>query len=510
GYMAGDSNEVYLTDEDGSPAYAVIRGTQVQYMVCDDGRLLVDVAGTTGYCLASAVKDNLESVVPAQVQYVRTAVNLRTEDNHILDYLTNKGDTVAISGCDYIRDDGSVHMYKVEVDGNEGYIMPWYLAGTYEEAMSNYDQDGNYQIHAGRGDGFGGGSGDNLDYFPREKGDFADQGNVMPDEVRALYLTIDSAEHIDEYLAIAEGTGINTFIFDVQDGGGVAFSAPSVEPYSPSTYRSGYHSAEDYQGYVQKAKDAGYYVVGRITTFTDYNLIYDHPEWSILDETGAAKLINGNYWPSGFNRRVWECKVALAVDAVKLCGFNEIQFDYVRFPDLCAGYEEAGTIDYQSTYGETKAQGIQRFLMYATDVLHEMGVYVGADVFGESAYTYVTAYGQYWPAISNVVDVIGGMPYPDHFGSYGGYRPWEHPYDTVYEWATYAARRQTEIPTPAKVRTWIQCYDAIRSPYNHYGVTEVTDEIRGLRDGGCMDGYMTWNGSSSRNKYTELREAFNY
>ena len=112
--------------------------------------------------------------------------------------------------------------------------------------------------------------------------------------------------------------------------------------------------------------------------------------------------------------------------------------------------------------------------------------------------------------IGDTVYVISGMPYPDHFDAYNGYRPWEHPYETLYEWGTYAATRQTEIPTPARVRTWIQCYDAIKNPYNTYGTAEITAEIRGLRDAGLNDGYMTWNGSSSRGKYRDVREAFNY
>ena len=510
GYMAGTENEIYLLDEGGQPAYAVIRGTPVEYAICADGRCLVRVGGVEGYCMPAAVKTDPAQVVPEQTLYVRTAVNLRTEEGGLLDYLTNKGDTVAVLGCDRTEADGSVHLYRVAADGNEGYLPPWYLTDTYEAAIANYDQEGQYQIHAGRGDSYGGGSGDNLDYFPREKPDFSDQGNVMPEEVRALYLNVESADDIDDYLAIAEGTGINTFIFDIEDGGSVAFPSPAMEEYSPATYSSAYHTAEEFASYVKKAKDAGYYVVGRITTFIDYNFAYDHPECAILDQNGDIKYLNGSYWPSAFNRYVWEFKVAMAIDAIEMIGFQEIQFDYCRFPDLTYRYEKEGTIDYQNTYSETKAQALQRFLMYATDMIHEYGVYVGVDVFGESAYNYITAYGQYWPALSNVADVISGMPYPDHFDAYNGYRPWEHPYETLYEWGTYAATRQTEIPTPARVRTWIQCYDAIKNPYNTYGVAEIEGEIRGLRDAGLNDGYMTWNGSSSRSKYSSLREAFSY
>ena len=189
-------------------------------------------------------------------------------------------------------------------------------------------------------------------------------------------------------------------------------------------------------------------------------------------------------------------------------GFDEIQFDYVRFPDGTYQYESSGNINYHNEYDETKAQAIQRFLMYATDELHDAGVYVGADVFGETCGTYVTSYGQYWPAISNVVDVISGMPYPDHFTQNGSYRPWEHPYDTILDWATSAAKRQSETPSPAVARTWIQAYDAIRYPYNTYGAEEVGAEIQALIDGGLSGGFMTWNAACNLNKLESFRSAF--
>ena len=128
--------------------------------------------------------------------------------------------------------------------------------------------------------------------------------------------------------------------------------------------------------------------------------------------------------------------------------------------------------------------------------------------FTNRTFAYVTAYGQYWPAISNVVDVISGMPYPDHFGASGNWLPWEHPYDTLYAWGQNVMLRQGETSTPAVVRTWIQAYNAIREPYTKYGPDEVYAQIRALRDTGCPGGYMTWNGNSALDKYNWLIPAF--
>jgi len=107
-----------------------------------------------------------------------------------------------------------------------------------------------------------------------------------------------------------------------------------------------------------------------------------------------------------------------------------------------------------------------------------------------------------------VVDAISGMPYPDHFGASGDWLPWEHPYDILHSWGESVMYRQKETATPAVVRTWIQAYDAIREPYNTYGPDEVYAQIKALRDTGCLGGYMTWNASSSIDKYTSLMPAF--
>mgnify|MGYP003295108244 CR=1 FL=1 len=148
-----------------------------------------------------------------------------------------------------------------------------------------------------------------------------------------------------------------------------------------------------------------------------------------------------------------------------MMGFNEIQFDYVRFPEDARRMSMNGNTDFKNIYNEEKAEAIQNFLFYATDEIHKVGAYLSVDVFGECSSTYVTAYGQYWPAISNIVDAISSMPYTDHFTNYGDNSKseyWTNPYKTVNNWAKGAAARQTEIPTPAIPRTWITAYD---TPY---------------------------------------------
>ena len=506
GYIAAADISVAYYDEAGISIGTLVRGTPVEYELTADGKTAILLEEEIVYLgqEAYAVSQS-EEVIPAHTLYVKTAVNLRTAEGRLLDVFAEKGSAVEVTGCDYTYEDGQVHMYRVAYADEEGYIMPWYLVHTQEAAVENYD-NGNYATHAGREDLYGGGGAANLDYSPREKG--AIEGNDMPQECRALYLVNWRLDELDSYIEIANNSGINAFVVDIIDGGSIGYAGEVMEENCPSGVAAANNTVESYKVAIQKLKDAGYYVIGRITTFNDNYFVKDHPEYAIIDTNGEPLELSSAYWPTPYSRDAWQYKVDLAVEAVELMGFQEIQFDYVRFPDSTWRYENAGTIDFRNAYGETKAQAIQRFLMYATDILHEHGAYVSADVYGESAFNYVTAYGQYWPAISNVVDAISGMPYPDHFGASGDWRPWEHPYDILHSWGQSVMSRQSETATPAVVRTWIQAYDAIREPYNTYGPDEVYAQIRALRDTGCTGGYMTWNALSSVDKYTSLMPAF--
>ena len=467
---------------------------------------------TDYYVLAEDLVSEEKDVVKEKEMYVRTALTLyeNSQDIKILSMI-DKGSKLEITGYNYLEDDGSVNMYKVKYNDQEGYVYGKYLVSTEELALANYDEDGSYQIHVKRGDSWGGGDAANLDYYPYEKPKF--ENNVMPEEVRALYMNAGVVYNVDEYIKLAKSSGINAIVVDIKDNTSPAYPAKAMAEYSPTNYEHAINSYDEYKEAIQKIKDAGLYVIGRITVFKDSYYSMDHPENTIIDtQTGKSYNHDGSYWPSAYNRHVWEFNVALAIESVQEMGFNEIQFDYVRFPDRVGSLETSGRISYNNTYDEEKAQAIQRFVMYACDEIHKYDAYVSIDVFGESAHTYVTAYGQYWAAISNIADVISGMPYPDHFTAteYGFTTPvWTIPYDLLYLWGNeFVMERQKETTTPAIVRTWIQVYDTSKSPATHYGPDMVSKEISGLYDAGLTGGFMTWNGGSSLAKYSEVSSAF--
>ena len=432
--------------------------------------------------------------------------NIIQEKNIFVTWL-NKGEKLEIIGYDKIED-GIVNMYKVKYNDEEGYVYEKYLKQEEQEALKNYN-NGYFEVHLNRTDVLGGGDAASLDYYPYEKPKFED--NKMPEEVNALYINVEMIKNIDEYIEYAKQTKINAFVVDIKENTLPAYKSEIMKTLSPTNYEHAIYEKDEYREYIKKLKDNNFYVIGRITTFKDDYYALDNKEDTIYDKrTNEPYNHNDSYWPSAYSRNVWYFNVELAKESIEM-GFNEIQFDYVRFPDRTGNDEEF--LDYKNKYNETKAQALQNFVMYAADEIHKLNTYVSIDVFAECAHEYVTAYGQYLPALSNIADVISPMPYPDHFNEHQyGIEDivWTNPYQLIYIWTNnYVQERQKETTTPAIIRTWIQTYDTIREPYITYDNNKIEDQIQALYDAGLKNGYITWNSGSSLYKYKELSEAFN-
>ena len=204
---------------------------------------------------------------------------------------------------------------------------------------------------------------------------------------------------------------------------------------------------------------------------------------------------------------MWEYNVRLAQEAIEEFGFDEIQFDYVRFPENSYEMSRNKKTKFRNTYDEEKGQAIQNFCFYAADQIHEAGAYISVDVFGESAYGYMTAYGQYWPGISNIVDAISAMPYTDHTGGEGA---WKNPYNTMKAWAKRAKKQQDYLEHPAAARTWITGYNTpYWAPTENYGEKELKAQIKALKDAGLKGGFIPWNVINDLGKYKQYKKIWN-
>lgn len=511
-YLAGDTNKVttYIMDEDNSlkENSELVRGKKVIYSgkkvnMNDNEYLLIKFDNKEYYVNAKQLVKNVKDVVLEKERYVRTSVTVyeNETDSKIASFI-KKGNKLDITGYDKLLDDGNVNMYKIKYNDTEGYVYSKYLVNDKESADSVYNENGVYDIHKDRkfkGRELYGGKASTLDYYPYERVDFED--NKLLKKAKTMYLNAGTIGSIDSYLKIAKENGVNAIVVDIKDGA-LAYSSNVAKEISPTAYGTAINDNNSYKSAIDKIKDAGIYAIGRIVVFNDVHYGKDHPD-DCISSTASSRL-----WPSAYSRGAWYYNVELAKEAVKEMGFNEIQFDYVRFPEDAYNMSIKGNSDFKNKYDEEKAEAVQNFLFYATDQIHKVGAYLSVDVFGECSGEYVTAYGQYWPAISNIVDAISSMPYTDHFGR--SIDTWTNAYQTVYNWAKGAAARQKEIPTPAVARTWITAYDTpYWKPTVIYNASKIEDQVRALYDAGLDGGFITWNSASSLAKYEQIKTAFN-
>lgn len=512
-YLASSdtSVEIFSMDDDGnlSSSEELIRGTKVvslnNELEKDENKYAkIEYENSIYYVLSDNLSANEKDVVLEKTKYVRTSVTVyENEIDSKIGSFIKKGNVLEIMGYDKLLEDGKVNMYKIKSGDTEGWVYSKYLVEDEESAIANYNENGEYDTHKNRkynGRELHGGKASTLDYYPYERFEFED--NPLLKEAKTMYLNAGSTviKNIDSYLKIAKENGVNAIVVDIKDGA-LAYTSEVAEEYSPTAYKTAINDNGVYKSAIDKIKEAGIYAIGRIVVFNDVHYGKDHPEDCI------TSTVSNRLWPSAYSRGAWEYNVELAKEAVLEMGFNEIQFDYVRFPEDAYNMSVNGNTDFKNIYGEEKAEAVQNFLFYATDQIHKIGAYLSVDVFGECSSTYVTAYGQYWPAISNIVDVISSMPYTDHFGRNND--TWSNPYKTVYNWALGAAKRQTEIPTPAVARTWITAYD---TPYWNvsviYGADKISDQVEALYDAGLNGGFITWNSASSLAKYEQIKSAF--
>ena len=170
------------------------------------------------------------------------------------------------------------------------------------------------------------------------------------------------------------------------------------------------------------------YLIGRIVVFEDPILSAARPSYALMRPDGSRWLNNGGLgWVNEYDQRVWRYVVGVGVAAAK-AGFDEIQFDYVRFPSD----GDVSQIVYRGKRAEPKGTTIARFLRYASSTLHPFGVRVSADVFGLAA-THDLHIGQVPRRVAPYVDALYPMVYPSHFGSgeYGIQDPDSYPGRTV-------------------------------------------------------------------------------
>ena len=309
------------------------------------------------------------------------------------------------------------------------------------------------------------------------------QPRPLPDEVRGVHVTVALASiegKLDEYVALRE-EGLNTIQLDIKDENGEIGFTPSAVPLASKV-----GAAMRYYKPRQVARELhskGIYLIGRVVVFEDPILSQNAPHLAIKRRDGSVWTNHaGLGWTNPHDKRVWDYNVSIAEVAAR-AGFDEIQFDYVRFPS--DGQME--DIVYPGNPKKAKGWVIAEFVQYAAKRLKPLGVRVSTDLFGLSA-TRELGVGQVPKRIGRYVDSMYPMVYPSHYnpGEYNLDDPNAAPAETVYYSLVHFKRDLRR--SKAELIPWLQDFSYGRT----YGLADVRAQIEAARRIGVR-GYLLWN-----------------
>lgn len=344
-------------------------------------------------------------------------------------------------------------------------------------------------------------------------------GNTI-DKKRALYIPIGqviSLKGLDSFIETMKKNNLNTIVIDMKDDlGTLRYNAQD-----PLVLQKGYVSryAIDLEQFVAKLKAENIYLIARVVIFKDKNLstyaggkyaVWDkktNTPWigtrgmvDVTDETGSVIESSMSFydenWVDPYSPEVWEYNIAVSKELINR-GFDEIQFDYIRFPTDGLNLDNA-QYRHQST-GMDKESALMSFLSYARK---EIKAPIAIDIYGANGwYRSGARTGQDVELLAKYVDVICPMFYPSHFEqAFMAHAPEsERPYRIYY----YGSYRNAVIGrNQVLIRPWVQAF-YLNVSYDrvYYNEDYVQKQLFAIRDS-IDNGYMYWNASG---RYTDIR-----
>jgi hypothetical protein len=317
-----------------------------------------------------------------------------------------------------------------------------------------------------------------------------------PAVVRGIYLNrwVFGREKLYQLIRLADTTEVNAFVIDVKDATG-ELTYQSGVPTAIAIGANRAPSVRDVRARLATLRDHGIHAIARIVVARDPLLARGKRDWAIHDQHGGLWIDGlGEPWVDAFHDSVWIYSAQLAEEAV-LLGFDEVQFDYVRFPDEPPARLNR-TVYPSRRDGESKRAAIKRQVQLLRDRVARAGVPFTLDIFGlTTSADGDLGIGQVWEDLSALADVVLPMVYPSHYrrGSYGIAHPNAQPYVTVRKALEDALRRSRPLENPAKIRPYLQSFSIFRVRYT---AAEVREQIRASEDLGLTD-WVLWNSSGN-------------
>jgi hypothetical protein len=312
---------------------------------------------------------------------------------------------------------------------------------------------------------------------------------LSPFVPKALYLTyygIGSKILRESALTLAKETDINSLVIDVKGDRGVITYKSSI-PLASEIGAQKLVIVKDIRGLIKSLREKGIYTVARIVVFKDNVLGTARPDLAVRTQDGEIFHDGENLvWVDPSRKEVWDYNMNIAIEAARN-GFDEIQFDYVRFPD------KKGLKFAVSNTEENRVRYISGFLCEAKKKLAPYNVFVAADIFGYVPWNLNdTQIGQKIEQVASCVDYISLMLYPSgfQFGIPGYRNPVAHPYEIV-SLSLKKARERANIPAN-RFRPWLQAFRDYAFDRRHFDGPEIRSQIRAAEEFGS-GGWMLWN-----------------
>ncbi len=312
---------------------------------------------------------------------------------------------------------------------------------------------------------------------------------LLPQNPKALYLSfygIGEKALREPALKLIEETELNALVIDVKgDRGWIPYK--SSIPLAAEVGATKITLLRDMPGLIKSLKERGIYTIARIVAFKDHPLATARPEWAVKTEGGEIWKDRENLaWVDPFRKEVWDYNIQVAVEAAQQ-GFDEIQFDYVRFPD-----SSSPRFSRPSTE-ESRVKAVSGFLQEAYNSLLPYNVFVAADIFGYVCWNYNdTHIGQKLEALVPAVDYLSPMLYPSgyQFGIPGYRNPVANPFEIVYL-SLKKAQERTNLPS-IRFRPWLQSFRDYAFDRRFFNGKEIREQITAADTFGSQ-GWMLWN-----------------
>ena len=328
------------------------------------------------------------------------------------------------------------------------------------------------------------------------------------DGVKGLYFntySINNPEIYNKIIALIEDTALNTVVIDIKDDwGNVTMNFDTDD----EDIKYSKIDIVDPEALIEDLHSRGIYVIGRVTTFKDSIITEKHPDWGFtLDDGTLWKNGHEEAFMNPFLKEVQDYDIKIATLAAQ-AGFDEIQFDYVRFAE---GFETFGdTLDYsrgeyeneiEMDEGEKRVGAITGFVQRAREELQAYNVPISIDVFGYALQVRrAEGIGQDFDEMANQTDVISSMIYPSHWGSWSFdiEKPDLEPYELVKRYLDEEKEILGQLDHPPVSRPWIQDFTASwigEGNWMEYDGDAVQAQIDAIYDQGLNE-YLIWNSNS--------------